>query len=169
MNAQPFLIGDGWIEVLDGNDTARDIFSRHYSFSADRREGRRESKLICGPGHKLLLVTADAGALCVWRREEHRFDGQGGVNCAIFRRECGPIASVLLRQAMELATMRWPGERLFTFVDPREVAPTMRAGRPTWGHCFYEAGWRFAGVTKKRLHILEWLPPPVGEQRQVAS
>ena len=31
MNApvQPFLIGEGWIKVLDGNDTARAIFERH--------------------------------------------------------------------------------------------------------------------------------------------
>ena len=144
--------------MLDGNDTARDLFSRHYSFKVDRRDGRRESKLIVGPGQKLLLVTADAGALCAWRRAEHRFDGQVGVNCAIYRRETGDVASALLLQAMHLAWARWPGERLFTFVDPREVAPTVRAGRPTWGHCFYQAGWRFAGLTKKRLHILEFLP-----------
>ncbi len=166
MNAQPFLFGDGWIEVLDGNDTARDIFTRHYSFKADRRDGRRESKLIVGPGHKLLLVTADAGALCVWRREEYRFDGQAGVNCAVFRREGGGGASTLLLDAMRLAWARWPGERLFTFVDPREVAATIRAGRPTWGHCFYQAGWRFAGLTKKRLHVLECFPSTL---MQVAS
>ena len=158
MNTQPFLIGDGWIEVLDGNDTALDIFTRHYSFKEDRRDGRRRSKLICGPGYKLLLITADAGALCVWRKEEHRFDEQVGVNCAIYRRESGPVASVMLRDAMRLAWLRWPGERLFTFVDPSEVPPTIRAGRPSWGHCFYLAGWRFAGVTRKRLHILEALP-----------
>ena len=75
-----------------------------------------------------------------------------------FRRELGGIASQLLRAAMTLAWHRWPGERLFTFVDPREVAPTIRAGRPTWGHCFYQAGWQFAGLTLQRLHILEALP-----------
>ena len=125
MSVQPFLIGDGWLEVLDGNDTARSIFSRHYSFSADRRDGRRVSKLIGGPGHKLLLVTADAGALCVWRKEKYRFDDQAGVNCAIYRRERGPVASELLSASMKMAWSRWPGERLFTFVDPREVSPTI--------------------------------------------
>lgn len=156
MNVQPFLIGDGWIEVLDGNDTARAIFDRHYS--RRRFADGRKSKLIVGPGEKLLLLTADAGALSAWRKEHFRFDGQRGVNCAIYRREAGEVASELLAAAMAIVWRRWPGERLFTFVDPREVAPTWRAGRPTWGHCFYQAGWRFAGVTQKRLHILECLP-----------
>lgn len=155
MKLQPFLIGHGWIEVLDGNDTARALFERHYSCNPKRRA---DAKLIVGPGDKLLLLTADAGALCAWRRERFRFDGQVGVNCTAFRREAGEVASDLLTDAMRLAWRRWPGERLFTFVDPREVAPTKRAGRPTWGHCFYQAGWRFAGLTKKRLHILEAIP-----------
>ena len=152
MNVQPFLFGEGWIEMRDGDHSCRAIFDRHYSryFYAD---GRKPA-LFVGPGEKLVLMTADGGALCVWRKFISR-DGQRGVNCAVFRREAGEIASVLLRAAMERAWRRWPGERLYTYVDPREVKPTMRASRPTWGHCFYQAGWRFCGVTKKRLHILE--------------
>lgn len=155
MNLQPFLIGEGWIEVLDGNDTARAIFDRHYSryLYAD---GRRP-KLFVGPGEKMVLLTANADALCAWRKFES-MDNQTGVNCAIFRREGGEVASELLRQARERAWQRWPGSRLYTYVDPRGVPPTIRAGRPTWGHCFYQDGWRFVGLTKKRLHILERLP-----------
>lgn len=149
---QPFLFGESWIEVLDGNDTARALFERHYSCNPLRRA---DAKLIVGPGQRLVLLTPDARALCVWRREDFRFDGQEGVNCAVFRHEGGHVASTILRTAMVRAWQRWPGERLFTFVDPREVTPTPRAGRPTWGHCFYQAGWRFAGLTKKRLHVLE--------------
>jgi hypothetical protein len=44
--------------------------------------------------------------------------------------------------------------------DPREVPPTYRASRPTWGHCFYQAGWRFVRVTKKGQHVLECCPEP---------
>jgi len=157
MNVQPFLIGDSWMEVKDGNATACDLFSRHYSNSHRHNRHRRQA-LIVGPGHKLLLITADAGALCAWRKEDFRLDEQQGVNCAIFRRERGEIASSILTAAMGLAWEKWPGERLFTFVDPCEVKPTWRAGRPTWGHCFYQAGWRFYGLTKKRLHILECWP-----------
>lgn len=145
------------MEVKDGNPTAIDLFSRHYS-NPRRRDGRRRQSLNVGPGERLLLITADAGALAAWRKEAYRMDGQKGVNCAIFRRERGELASSLLAEARLLAWRRWPGERLFTFVDPREVAPTWRAGRPTWGHCFYQDGWKFAGLTKKRLHILERFP-----------
>jgi len=162
MNVQPFLIGDGWQEVLDGNDSARDIFERHYSAreSLARRKARA-TKLIVGPGFKLLLLSTAADALCCWRKEKHRKDGQVGVECSVFRREGGDVASGQLRAAMALAWARWPGQRLFSFVDPREVEPTWRSGRPTWGHCFYLAGWRFEGLTKKRLHILAAYPDEV--------
>lgn len=155
MNIQPFLVGDGWIEVKDGNDTARAIFDQHYSryFYADGRK----PKLFVGPGEKMVLLTADAGALCVWRKFIPR-DGQQGVNCAVFRRTQGGLASSLLRQARILAWARWPDQRLNTYIDPSAVKPTFRAGRPTWGHCFYQDGWTFSGLTKKRLHILERQP-----------
>ena len=159
MNIQPFLIGEGWVEVLDGNDTARDIFKRHYTYRP-RIAGRRVNELIIGPGEKYLLLAADAGALCAWRKEKHRRDGQIGVECCIYRRESGDDAAPLLTEAMRLAWQKWPGERLFTFVDPLGVKPTIRASRPTWGHIFYLAGWRFAGLSKKRLHILECAPVP---------
>jgi hypothetical protein len=154
MNVQPFLIGDGWVEVRDGNDTARDIFRRHYSYRPRLAGTGRVNELIIGPGFKLLLLSADGGAICAWRREKYRADKQSGVECCIFRREAGSTASQLLRAAMARAWERWPGERLFTHVDPRKVPPTIRAGRPTWGHCFYEAGWWFEGVSAKGLHIL---------------
>ncbi len=59
-------------------------------------------------------------------------------------------ASELIREADELADRRWPGERHFTYVNPRAV----RSSNP--GYCFKQAGWRFCGITKRRrLHILE--------------
>ena len=110
-----------------------------------------------GPGQKMVLLHSEETALCAWRKFISG-DGQQGVNCAIYRNETHPRASDLLREAMELCWERWPGERLFTYVDPVNVKPTMRQGRPTWGHCFYQAGWNFCGLTKKRLHILEFQP-----------
>jgi hypothetical protein len=110
--------------------------------------------LFVGPGEKMVLLTPDAGAVCVWRKFISK-DGQQGVNCAVFRREQGDVASELLAQAREKAWERWPGERLYTYVDPKGVPPTWRAGRPTWGHCFYQDGWKFCGLTSRRLHILE--------------
>lgn len=149
---QPYLDATGeWLEVRDGNDNARQMFDRHYSRYV-YADGRKPL-LFVGPGEKMVLITDDGAALCVWRKFINR-DGQTGVNCAVFRREGGEMASEQLRQAMARAWRRWPGERLYTYVDPREVRPTWRAGRPTWGHCFYAAGWRFVGLTAKRLHIL---------------
>lgn len=156
MNLQPFLIGEGWIEVIDGNDTARAIFDKHYS-RQPYADGRKP-KLIAGPGEKMLLLSSAADALCVWRKEMHRLDGQTGVNCAIFRREGGEPASVQLAAARALAWQRWPGERLFTFVNHRKVKPIMVRSHPVWGFCFYKDGWSFAGLTKTGLHILERLP-----------
>lgn len=153
MNVQPFLIGDDWNVVLDGNPTARDIFSRHYSYRP--RNGGRANELIVGPGFKLLLLSHDGGALCCWRKERHRADGQQGVECSIFRRESGDLASTMLATAMLRAWERFPGERLFTFVDPKKVPPTLVRGNPVWGFCFYKAGWHYAGLTAKGLHILE--------------
>lgn len=152
MNIQPFLFGTGWIAVKDGNDTARAIFDRHYS-RYHYADGRKP-KLFVGPGEKMVLLSVASDALFVWRKFISK-DGQQGVNCAIFRNEGPDLASALVRSAMQLAWERWPGERLYTYVDPREVTPTIVRGVPVFGFCFMKAGWKFHGVTKKRLLIWE--------------
>lgn len=145
MNAQPFLFGDGWIEVKDGNATARDLFHRHYSryIYADGRL----PKLIVGPGYKMVLLTRCARALFVWRKFIAA-DGQAGVNCSIFRNEGAGLSSDLVRAADVLAEQRWPGERHYTYVDPRKV----RSSNP--GYCFIQAGWRRCGITQKRKFVI---------------
>jgi hypothetical protein len=152
---QPLLIGDGWVELKDGNDSCRTIFDRHYS----RRvyaDGRKP-KLFVGPGRKLVLMLADGRALLVWR-EFISDDGQQGVNCAIFRNEGGEQASGLIRDAVALArAKKWPTERFYTYIDPRKVKPTMFRGYPVWGWCFYKAGWKFDKVGKGGKHVL-YLP-----------
>ena len=52
MNVQPFLIGQDWIEVRDGDPTARDIFKRHYSY---RPPEKRPSQ----PGTSQCVVRLD--------------------------------------------------------------------------------------------------------------
>jgi hypothetical protein len=79
-------------------------------------------------------------------------DGQSGVCCSIFRREGGPRASVLVTEAMAVAWKRWPGERLYTYVNPKKV----RSSNP--GCCFKKCGWRVCGRTKGGLVILEVKP-----------
>jgi hypothetical protein len=77
------------------------------------------------------------------------------VTCAIFRNEGAGRSSDLILEAMRAAWVRWPGERLYTYVNPRRV----RSANP--GYCFKAAGWQLCGITKTRkLLILEALPYP---------
>jgi hypothetical protein len=101
----------------------------------------------------MVLLTQDARALFVWRKFIDD-SGQSGVNCAVFRREDdgGIRASELIRSAMDFAWSRWPGERLYTYVDPKKVKG------PNPGYCFIAAGWVSCGRTKKGLRVLEAWP-----------
>ncbi len=138
--------------MRDGDDRARALFNRHYSRYV-YADGRRPW-LFVGPGEKMVLLTLGCDALFVWRRFLS-MDDQTGVNCAVFRNEAPDryLSSDLILKAMEMAWARWPGERLYTYVNPRRV----RSQNP--GACFKAAGWRRCGVTKRRgLLILEVLP-----------
>lgn len=110
---------------------------------------------MAGPGRKMVLLTPCARALLVWREfvSKDPTAGAGDVNCAIFRNEGAGLSSDLIRAAMALAWSRWPGARLYTYVNARKV----RSRNP--GYCFICAGWRRCGVTQeRRLVILEALP-----------
>lgn len=149
MNAlvQPSLLIDSvWIETRDGDPTARAIFDRHYS--RRRYADGRQPALFVGPGEKMVLITPCARALFVWRKFIS-MDQQDGVNCAIFRNEGAGLSSRLVRAAMLLAWKRWPGQRLYTYVNPSRV----QSSNP--GCCFKRAGWRRCGVTKRGLIVLE--------------
>jgi hypothetical protein len=150
MVEQPFLAsGETWIEVRDGNHTARSIFDRHYS-RHHYKDGRDQSRFV-GPGARIVLLTPCARALFVWRKFIS-LDNQQGINCAIFRNESVFRSSDLIKDAMTTAWKRWPGARLYTYVNPRAV----KSANP--GYCFKVAGWRLCGITKVRqLLILEAL------------
>lgn len=142
-----------WVPILDGDDTARELFGRHYSHYV-YADGR-QPKLFCGPGFKLVLSTPCRRALFAWRKFISA-DGQTGINCAIFRNEGAGLSSDLIREADLLADRRWPGERHFTYVNPRKIA----SSNP--GYCFIKAGWKRIGTTKRRnLLILERLTPEI--------
>lgn len=149
------LVDDGlWRRAQDGDPEGLELYERHYS--ARRYHDGRRRRLFVGPGEKLVLVAHDGRAVFAWRR--FRDDsGQVGVNCAVFRREGGAPASELIREAMTIAWERWPGARLYTYVD----ASSVESSNP--GYCFIAAGWRPAGWTKgghgrRSLRILEATP-----------
>ena len=123
------------------------MFHRHYSRRA-YRDGRNPKKII-GPGEYLALKTPDSRALCIWRNFIS-MDDQTGVNCSIFRNEGSRFgrSSALLDEAQSLAWARWPGARLYTYVNPKKVQS------PNPGYCFKVLGWKHVGETKSGLHIL---------------
>lgn len=146
----PTITTGYWWEVKDGDDRARQLFDRHYS--RRRYQDGRNPLLFVGPGEKIVLLTPACDALFVWRKFISA-DGQQGVNCAVFRNESSTLSSELIAEAEALAWRRWPGERLYTYVNPRRI----RSANP--GCCFLKAGWKRCGVTKaKKLIILEKLP-----------
>lgn len=140
-----------WFETKDGDPDARALFHRHYSYKP-YRDGRF-TKLFVGPGEKMVLITMGADALFVWRKFKSG-DGQEGINCAVFRNESPILASALLLEAEAVAWARWPGERLFTYINARKV----KSANP--GYCFKVAGWSRCGITRwNKLLILEKKPP----------
>lgn len=152
------MFGYLWLAVKDGDPRAHDIMRRHYSYyryADDRRSntGYRARHLIVGPGEKMVLITQECDALFVWRKFISR-DGSTGVNCAVFRNESQHKSSDLILEAEQLAWQRWPGERLYTYVDSKKIQST----NP--GYCFMCAGWRrLPEITKvNKLIILEKLP-----------
>jgi hypothetical protein len=99
----------------------------------------------------MMLLTPDALAMFAWRKFiDHCIPKQDGVNCAVFRNEGAGLSSDLIRAAEVIAWERWPGERLYTYVDPKRTRHKRDPGR-----CFLKAGWRHAGWTKGGLRILE--------------
>lgn len=137
-----------WVQVLDGNPDAKRLYDRHYS-KRHYKDGRKP-KLFVGPGEKLVLLSTCKQALFVWRKFIS-MDNQTGINCAVFRNESTHLSSFLIKEAMEVASKKWPGERLYTYVNPRKVRRKRDPGR-----CFIKAGWRHAGLTKGKLLIFEY-------------
>lgn len=149
--------GNYWLPAKDGEPDAARMYARHYS-STPYADGRRSNllnrnrHLFVGPGEKMVLMNIDRTALFVWRKFID-MSGQIGINCAIFRNESNILSSKLIFDAEICAWNRWPGERLYTYVNPRKVAS------PNPGYCFKIAGWQLCGVTKTRgLLILEKYP-----------
>jgi len=127
-----------WQFIRDGNPHGRWLYERHYSASKSQSTRRtRRPALFVGPGEKLVLMTSDGLALFVWRKFIDD-TGQTGVNCAIFRNEGyrEATSSELILEAEQIAWTRWPGARLYTFVNDKKILSI----NP--GYCFKKAGWK---------------------------
>ena len=148
------IVQSHWLPVSDGDPRAAAMYRKHYSCNqyADKRRdqwGYRNRFLIMGPGEKMLLMTLRCDALFGWRKFIDK-SGQTGVNCAVFRNESDILSSELILEAEYWAWQRWPGERLYTYVD----ASAIESSNP--GYCYKCAGWQECGRTQARgLVILE--------------
>ncbi len=142
------LVAGHWLVVKDGDDRARGLYRRHYSRRI-YRDGRNPRQFV-GPGEHIVLLTPGSDALFVWRSFID-MRGEEGVNCAVFRNESTLLSSDLIREADEIADRRWPGQRHYTYVNPRKV----RSTNP--GYCFIAAGWQRCGLTPGGLVVLERL------------
>lgn len=148
-----------WYEVKDGDPRGYALFRRHYSALPYLQRQRANGALFCGPGEKMVLMTTDCQAVFVWKKFIDK-SGQQGINCGIFRNEGPYLSSELILEAEQLAWQRWPGERLYTYVNPRRIKTGHpKSGKPNPGKCFLKAGWRrLTAVTTKGQIILEKLP-----------
>jgi len=135
-----------WRESRDGDPVGLQLYRRHYSRHV-YRDGR-DPALFVGPGEKTVLLAHDDDALFVWRKFIDA-SGQQGLNCAVFRNESPHLSSAMILDAETWAVRRWPGERLYTYVNARRI----RSVNP--GYCFLAAGWRRAGRTAGGLLVLE--------------
>ena len=139
------LTGQLWASTHRCDRHAMAMYLRHYS-SRKRRAGSAVRQFI-GPGSTLVLVRDDAAF--VWRKFIDDCALGGGVNCAMFRNEGDQLSSALIAEACEWAWAKWPGERLYTYVDANRI----RSSNP--GCCFKAAGWRGCGNTRGGLHVRE--------------
>lgn len=156
------LTNELWLRIRDGDARLMGMYRRHYS----RRDVKRPrlTRQMIGPGESLALMTPDSRACFVWRLTRYRRDAQTGVECSIFRNEGTELSSTLIKHAVDRAWERWPGMRLFTFVEPvklRRINDRHRRIRPP-GYCFIMAGWiLLEGETTRGLRTLELLPAPL--------
>ncbi len=130
-----------WLPIRDGDLRLRALYNRHYS-AYHYKDGRRPVK-TAGPGEYMALMTVDSQAAWIWRKFIDD-SGERGINCALFRNEGPILSSLLIREACELAWLRWAGERLYTYVDPAKVQSGLA------GNCYLMAGWHYCRTGRHR-------------------
>jgi hypothetical protein len=143
-------ISDGLLRTSPFDAECAELADRHYS---RRTVGARH---FAHNGKKLVLRDAHGLVLFVWMfpDADKRMDGQVGYNNALFRNESPRRASDIILEAEQHAVEKWGENRAYTYIDPREVKPTMVRSHPVWGFCFYQAGWSFVRLSKDGKHLL---------------
>ena len=139
-----------WYLTKDGDKSCLELYERHYSCNR-YADGRKRTQFV-GPGFNIVLRTADADAMFVWRQYiDDTIPKQEGVECAVFRNEAPNRykSSELIKQADAIADHCWPHQRHYTKVDKEAV------GSPNPGYCFKCAGWELCAETQNGKLILQ--------------
>jgi hypothetical protein len=146
-----------WWITKDGDRSCLALYQRHYSAAKAYKDGRPRYQFI-GPGTSIVLRTADASALFVWRQYiDDTIPKQEGIECAVFRNEGPYLSSELCRQADAIADFCWPDQRKYTKIRAEAVRSRNA------GYCFLMAGWKRCNYTTQNgLIVLE--RPTQGEQ-----
>lgn len=151
------LPGQHWYAVGRCDPRLFALYKRHYSAKKNAKWRRPGNTNSSGPGSPLCLLTPSGDAGFIWLQNTvERYDRQEGICCTLFRNESPHRASDLIREAAQLAWRCWPGARLFTYVDPAEVAGEVP------GYCFRRAGWKRVGESKTGLLLFEKQPKTTG-------
>ena len=97
-------LSQNWYGSRQNDPWAIDIYLRHYSSgkNAAPLKALLQSGFV-GPGEKIVLISEDADALFVWRKEDFRYDKQEGINNSVFRNEGSVLSSVLISEAVAIA------------------------------------------------------------------
>jgi hypothetical protein len=160
--AEGDVIEGNWLAVKRTDHRAFGLYREHYSAKKNLPYRRAGNTNVTGSGETMTLLSQDGAALFVWiHNTVERMDKQEGPNCAVFRNDgrgaARVLSSELIREATALAWGRWPGMRLWTYVDPAEVRSVQVMDKEP-GQCFLAAGWRKCGVSAEGKVILEILP-----------
>ena len=135
---------------------------------ADRHYNRQKvgSPQFIPSGRCLVLTCTTGTALWVtsWPFAEFvKHEWAGAWVNSMFRRETGPLASTLIREAVAVTKWFWPEVPklgMVTFIDRKKVRK-----KRDFGRCYLRAGFKIAGETKGGLLALqmevESMPEPL--------
>lgn len=136
-----------WILSHRADAAALPIADRHYN------RQHPGSPQFVPPGRCLVLRAPGAVWVTSWPFAEyvkHEWAGAWVNSC--FRRESGPIASDLIREALAATRWYWPEVPqlgMVTFIDRSKVRR-----KRDYGRCYRKAGFRVIGETKGGLLAL---------------
>jgi len=152
------------------------IWTRGHKFDreclplADRHYNRRKvgSPQFVPPGRSLVLKAEGALWVTSWPYAEYvRHAWAGAWMNSLFRHEgTMELASALIVAAVAATRAEWPevpALGMVSFIDPLHVQPRKVHSRPTWGHCYFEAGVVHVGYTKGGLWVMQLRPEAMPE------